>query len=37
MKRQTQRKLREKEGSVFKGDVAFKYVDNEDMLKTCKA
>lgn len=33
MKRQAQRKLGEKEGSVFKDDVAFKYADNEDVLK----
>ena len=28
-----QRKIGEKEGSVFKDDVAFKYADNEDVLK----
>ena len=33
MKRQAQRKIGEKEGSVFKDDVAFKYADNEDVLK----
>lgn len=33
MKRQAQRKLGEKEGSVLKDDVAFKYADNEDVLK----
>lgn len=33
MKRQAQRKLGEKEGSVFKDNIAFKYADNEDVLK----
>lgn len=33
MKRQAQSKIGEKEGSVFKDDVAFKYADNEDVLK----
>ena len=33
MKRQAQRKLGEKEESVFKDDVAFKYADNEDILR----
>lgn len=33
MKRQAQRKLGEKEGSVFSDDVAFKYADNEEVLK----
>lgn len=33
MKRQAQRKLGEKEASVFKDDVAFKYADNEEVLK----
>lgn len=33
MKRQAQRKIGEKECSVFKDDVAFKYADNEDVLK----
>lgn len=33
MKRQAQRKLGEKEESVFKDDVAFKYADNEDVLR----
>ena len=33
MKRQAQRKLGEKEGSVFKEDIAFKYADNEEVLK----
>lgn len=33
MKRQAQRKLGEKEGSVFKDDVVFKYADNEEILK----
>lgn len=33
MKRQAQRKLGEKEGSVFKDDIAFKYADNETVLK----
>jgi integrase/recombinase XerD len=33
MKRQAQRKLNENENDVFKGDVAFKYADNEDVLK----
>lgn len=33
MKRQAQRKLGKKEGSVFKDDVVFKYADNEEILK----
>ena len=33
MKRQAQRKIGVKVGSVFKDDVAFKYADNEDVLK----
>ena len=33
MKRQAQRKLGEKEESVFKDDTAFKYADNEAVLK----
>ena len=33
MKRQAQRKIGEKEVSVFKDDVAFKYADNEEVLK----
>lgn len=33
MKRNAQRKLGEKEGSVFCNDVAFKYADNEEALK----
>ena len=33
MKRQAQRKLGEKEESVFKDDAAFKYADNEDVLR----
>ncbi len=33
MKRQAQRKLGKKEGSVFKDDIAFKYADNEAVLK----
>lgn len=33
MKRQAQRKLGEKKGSVFNEDVAFKYADNEEVLK----
>lgn len=33
MKRQAQRKMEEKEGSIFKDDIAFKYADNEEVLK----
>lgn len=33
MKRQAQRKLGEKEESVFQDDIAFKYTDNEEILK----
>jgi integrase len=33
MKRQAQRKLGEKKGSVFNEEVAFKYADNEEVLK----
>lgn len=33
MKRQAQRKLGDKEGSIFKDEIAFKYADNEDVLK----
>jgi len=33
MKRQAQRKLGEKDGSVFSDDVTFKYADNEEVLK----
>jgi len=33
MKRQAQRKLGEKEESVFKDDIAFKYADNETVLR----
>ena len=33
MNRQAQRKLGEKEGSIFKDDIAFKYADNEAVLK----
>ena len=33
MKRQAQRKMEEKEDSIFKDDIAFKYADNEEVLK----
>ena len=33
MKRQAQRKLGEKEESVFKNDIVFKYADDEAVLK----
>ena len=33
MKRQAQRKLGEKEDSVFKDDITFQYADNEAVLK----
>lgn len=33
MKRQAQRKLGDKEGSVLKDDITFKYADNEAVLK----
>lgn len=33
MKHQAQRKLGEKEESVFQDDIAFKYSDNEEILK----
>ena len=33
MKRQAQRKLGENENSVFKEDIAFKYADNDDIIK----
>lgn len=33
MKRQAQRKLGEKDGSVFSDDVTFKYAENEEVLK----
>lgn len=33
MKQQAQRKLNENENAVFKEDIAFKYADDEDVLK----